>query len=162
MGTLPKHGSASVETTATPAQVWALLADVTRAGEWSHETQGGEWLDGATAAAPGARFRGRNQQGRTKWSRVCEVLTADEPDVISWRTVPSRLYNDSTRWTYELEPTDTGCRITQRFDVVSIGPILDRLCYALIPAHRARSEALRNALAHLRAVAPGAVATPAS
>ena len=53
MGTLPKNGSATVEATATPEQVWTLLTDITRAGEWSHETQGGEWLDGATAAAPG-------------------------------------------------------------------------------------------------------------
>jgi hypothetical protein len=159
MGTLPKHGSVTVEAGATPAQVWAVLTDIPRAGEWSHETQGGEWLDGATAAAPGARFRGRNQQGRTKWSRVCEVLTADEPDVISWRTVPSRLYNDSTRWTYELEPTDTGCRITQRFDVVSIGPILDRLFYVLVPAHRDRAAALRADLVHLGEVAAAGVTT---
>jgi hypothetical protein len=160
MGTLPKNGSASVETTATPAQVWALLADIDRAGEWSHETQGGEWLDGASAAVPGARFRGRNRQGRTKWSRVCEVIAADEPNAISWRTVPSRLYNDSTRWTYELEPTDTGCRITQRFEVLSIGPILDRLFYVLVPAHRDRSEALRADLVRLGEVASGAVVSP--
>ena len=37
---LPKHGSATVEATASPEQVWTLLADVTRAGEWSHETPG--------------------------------------------------------------------------------------------------------------------------
>ena len=116
MGTLPKSGSVTVDTAATPQQVWDLLADVTRAGEWSHETQGGEWLDGAAGAAPGVRFRGRNKQGRTRWTRVCEILEADAPRTLSWRTIPSRLYADSTRWTYELEPTDTGCRITQRFE----------------------------------------------
>ena len=29
-----------------------MLADVTRIGEWSHECQGAEWLDGAATAAP--------------------------------------------------------------------------------------------------------------
>ena len=149
MGTLPRSGSVSVETTATPEQVWTLLADITRAGEWSHETQGGEWLDGATAAVPGARFRGRNEQGRTKWSRVCEVVEADAPTTIGWRTMPSPLYRDSTRWTYDLTPTGTGCRITQRFEVLKLGPVMDRLFYAIIPAHRDRSAALESDLHHL-------------
>lgn len=157
MGTLPKNGSATVEVDATPEQVWALLADVTRTGEWSHETQGAEWLDGATAAAPGARFRGRNRQGRSRWSRVCEVVTTDVPGTISWRTVPSRLYADSTVWTYELEPAGTGCRITQRFEVVHINPVIDRLFYALMAAHRDRSIALEGDLRRLGEVAARSV-----
>jgi hypothetical protein len=160
MGTLPRNGSAAVDVEATPAQVWALLADVTRAGEWSHETQGGEWLDGATAAAPGARFRGRNRNGWQKWSRVCEVLSADAPRVISWRTVPSRMYPDSTRWTYELAAVDGGCRVTQRFEVLELNPILDRLFYAFIPAHRDRSAALADDLRSLGALAGQTVAVP--
>jgi uncharacterized protein YndB with AHSA1/START domain len=163
MGTLPKSGSATVEVAATPEQVWALLTDITRAGEWSHETQGGEWLDGATAAVPGARFRGRNQQGRTKWSRVCEVVVADAPRTISWRTVPTRVvYRDSTRWTYELTPTDTGCTVTQRFEVLQLGPVVDRIFYAIVPAHRDRSAALAGDLRSLGEVASRKVAEPAT
>ena len=142
MGKLPRNGQVSVEVDATPEQVWTLLTDITRAGEWSHETRGGEWLDGATGPTPGARFRGRNQNGRSKWSRQCEVVDADAPRAISWRTIPAVLYRDSTIWTYELEPSERGCRITQRFEVVHIGPVMDRLFYAVIPAHRDRSEAL--------------------
>jgi len=143
MGTLPRNGEVSVEVDATPEQVWNLLTDITRAGEWSHETQGGEWLDAAHGPAVGARFRGRNENGRMKWSRQCEVLSLDDNRSISWRTVPTKLrYRDSTIWTYELEPTDRGCRITQRFEVVLLGPVMDRLLYAAIPAHRDRSDAL--------------------
>ena len=159
MGTLPRQGTATAEVAATPAQVWELLADVTRTGEWGHESQSGQWLEGATTAEPGARFQGRNRRGRTKWNRVCEVLEADAPHRISWRTVPSRIYNDSTRWTYELEPTEHGCRITQRFELLSIGPIMDRLFYALIPAHRDRSEALQADLVRLGEVAAATAAT---
>jgi len=142
MGTLPRNGTVTIEVDATPQQVWDLLTDVTRSGEWSHETRGGEWLDGATGPVPGARFRGRNQNGRSKWTRQCEVLTSDPGRSISWRTVPSAIYRDSTVWTYELEPTERGCRITQRFEVVKLGPIIDRILYAIVPAHRDRSEAL--------------------
>jgi uncharacterized protein YndB with AHSA1/START domain len=157
MGTLPRSGSVEVEVNATPEQVWTLLADVTRAGEWSHETQGGEWLNGHSGATPGARFRGRNRNGRTKWSRVCEVMAADVPQVISWRTVPTRLYPDSTVWTYELTPTERGCRITQRFEVLKLNPVLDRLYYAVIPGHRDRSAALADDLRRLGEVAAGGV-----
>ncbi len=160
MGTLPKAGSVTVEVAATPAQVWALLADVTRTGEWSHETQGAEWLDRATAAAPGARFRGRNRQGRSTWSRVCEVVTADEPHAISWRTVRSRLYPDSTLWSYEIVPTEAGCRVTQRFEVLYVNPVADRLFYVLVPAHRDRSAALESDLRRLGEVAARSVPEP--
>jgi hypothetical protein len=153
MGTLPKSGSITFDVEATPEQIWPVLVDITRAGEWSHETQGGERLDGATAAVPGARFRGRNRNGRAKWSRVCEVLTADAPKVVSWRTIASRRYPDSTVWTYELAPIEGGCRITQRFEVTKINPIAERLFYALIPAHRDRSAALADDIRKLGAVA---------
>ena len=49
MGTLPKHGSVTVEAAATPEQVWTLLADITRAGEWSHENRA---ATGSTAPRP--------------------------------------------------------------------------------------------------------------
>ena len=160
MGKLPKKGEVSVEVDATPEQVWTLLTDITRAGEWSHETQGGEWLDGADGPAVGARFRGRNQNGRSKWSRQCEVVVADGPRTISWRTVPTALFRDSTIWTYELEPTDSGCRITQRFEVVMIGPIMERLFYVIVPAHRDRSAALAEDVRRLGEHA--AVAVPTS
>ena len=153
MGTLPKSGTATLEVPARPEQVWAVLADVTRTGEWGHESQPGEWLDGATGAVPGARFRGRNRNGRTKWTRLCEVVAADAPHTISWKTVPSRLYPDQTVWTYELAPTDHGCRITQRFEVLKLGWLMDRLYYALIPKHRDRSEDLREDLRRLGEVA---------
>ena len=156
MGTLPRTGIAEVTASASPEQIWDLLADITRAGEWSHETRGGVWLDGATTATLGARFKGLNGQGRQRWTRVCEIVVADRPHQLSWRTVPSHLYPDSTQWTYEITPVDGGTRITQRFEVLKLHPIIDRIFYALIPAHRDRTAALRGDLEHLAEVAAGA------
>ena len=144
MGTLPRTGTVTIEVDATPEQVWTLLTDITRAGEWSHENQGGEWLDGATGPAAGARFRGRNAQGSYRWTRQCEVLAVDAGRSISWRTIPTPLHRDSTIWTYVLEPTEAGCRITQLFEVVLLGRVLDRILYAAVPAHRDRSAALAD------------------
>ena len=62
MGTLKRSGRVEAVTDATPEQVWAVVADVTRVGEWSHECKVGVWADGATSARPGARFRGSNRE----------------------------------------------------------------------------------------------------
>jgi uncharacterized protein YndB with AHSA1/START domain len=52
-----------------PAElVWALVTDLPRMGEWSPENLGGEWVKGATEAAVGARFKGRNKNGNKAWS----------------------------------------------------------------------------------------------
>jgi hypothetical protein len=161
MGTLRRNGSVTLESAATPEQVWALLADVTRSAEWSHEANGGAWIDGATGAVPGARFRGRNRSGRNRWTRVAVIERADAPHALSWHTLPSAIHRDSTRWTYEIEPTDTGCRITQTFEVLELGPVIDRFLYAVVPAHRDRTAALAEDVRRLGEVAASAVATPA-
>ena len=158
MGKLPRNGQVSVEVGATPEQVWTVLTDITRAGEWSHENTGGDWIDGADGPSVGARFQGRNANGRWKWARQCEVVAFDAPRTISWRTIPTRRYPDSTIWTYEIEPTDAGCRISQRYEVVKLGPIMDRVFYAIVPAHRDRTAALaddvRRLGEHAAAVVP--------
>ena len=153
MGALPRSGRVEVTTDASPEQIWDLLTDVTRAGEWSHETRGGLWLDGATGATVGARFKGLNGKGRQRWTRVCEIESVERPRVLAWRTVPSRVFPDSTRWTYELTPVDGGTRITQRFEVLQLGRLMDRLLYAFVPAHRDRTKALLGDIEKLGEVA---------
>ena len=160
MGTLPRNGRCETTTTASPDDVWAIVGDPTRVGEWSHECGGAEWIDGATTARPGARFRGRNKVGRSKWARVCELVTVDAPHELAWRTVPTRLYPDSTMWTITIEPTDAGSRIEQRFEVLKLNPALERLFYLLIPPHRDRSEALRADLVRLGVAAERVPARP--
>ena len=158
MGTLPKSGQVEVVTNATPEAIWEIVSDITRVGDWSHECKAGVWVDGATSSRPGARFKGSNKNGRQSWTRSNEILSADAPHELSWRTVPSRLYPDSSIWTITLEPVDGGTRIVQRFEVVKLNPVLDRLFYALIPKHRDRTEALREDIRRLGEVARTGVA----
>jgi hypothetical protein len=161
MGTLPRTCSNTVHVDAAPEVVYDLVADVTRTGEWSHEAVQVDWLDGATTAAPGARFRGRNQQGWSKWTRRCEVLTADAPHTFAFRTVPGRLANDSSLWTFTIEPDGDGSRLTQSYQVLRLNPIADRLIYRVVPAPRDRSAALREDLERLARLAEDKVLTPA-
>ena len=153
MGTLPKSCTTTVHVAAPPAVVHRLVADVTRTGEWSHEAIAVEWVDGATEAAPGARFRGRNQQGRSRWTRSCEVVRSDAPHTFQFRTIPSRLYRDSSIWTFTIEPEGSGSRLTQTYEVVQVSPLMDRLLYRVMPAHRDRSAALRDDLERIARLA---------
>ena len=61
----------SAQMAAAPEKLYDLVADLPRMGEWSPECAGGEWLGGATAARPGVRFRGKNENGRKRWQTVC-------------------------------------------------------------------------------------------
>jgi hypothetical protein len=128
--------------------VWDVVRDVTRTGEWSHECVNVVWLDGATSATAGARFRGRNRSGIFRWGRVCEIVAA-EPYALVWRTVPTRLYPDMTEWTIRLDPAEGGTRITQNFTVMRGPKILDVLYGLAVPAHRDRAAALREDLRRL-------------
>jgi hypothetical protein len=154
MGTLIRTAKVEAPSAASPGEVWAVLADVTRTGEWSHECTQVDLLDGATGTRPGTRFRGRNICGRNKWSRVNEVLAVDAPHELVWRTVPTRLFRDSTVWSIRIEPAaDGGSTIIQSYDVVKLGPVLDRLFWLLVPTHRDRRPALAEDMRRLGEVA---------
>ncbi|MFN8079649.1 MAG: SRPBCC family protein [Kineosporiaceae bacterium] len=108
----------TMDMAATPDQVWAIVSDITRIGELSPETFEAEWLDGATGPAPGARFRGhvkRNGRGPIYWT-TCRV-TACEPgrrfgfDVLG----PGDVVANS--WRYDIEPSATGARVTESFQL---------------------------------------------
>jgi hypothetical protein len=123
--------------------VWAVVGDPRRTGEWSHECLDVEFVDGVTEPAVGARFRGKNKVGKNGWSRTCEVVGFEPGREISWRTIPIGFYNDSTIWTITVEPEgDDRSRITQRYDVVKLGPVMDRFIYQFVKVHRDRRDAL--------------------
>ena len=153
MGRLMHEGRVEATSGATPEQVWAIISDVTRIGEWSHECQTAEWLGDAKGATPGARFRGGNKSGKMAWSRQNEIVAADAPHLLAWRTVPTRLYNDQTEWRISIERDGDVTTIVQTFEVLKLGPVMERLFHLLIPAHRDRMDALRDDMRRLASVA---------
>jgi len=139
-----------------PAEaVWRVIADVTRTGEWSHECHQAAWLHGATQAAPGVRFRGRNRSGLLRWSRVCEVIAVDAPREIAWRTIPSTAFPDSTKWRIALEPAGSGTRIAQSYQVTRCPGWYEWIVQRVNPAHIDRSGALAGDLRRIGAIAAG-------
>jgi len=110
--------SESIDILAPSDQVWRMITDVTRIGEWSPETVAAEWLDGAEGAAVGAKFKGRNKR-RGAWSTTCTV-TAATPG----RDFAFCVGKGETTWRYDLAPVDGGCRVTESFEIVRApGPV---------------------------------------
>ena len=145
-----------VTSSAPVASVWRVVADPTRTGEWSHECHHVTWLDGATAAAPGARFRGRNRSGWLRWSRTCEILAVDPPHQIAWRTIPTPLFVDSSNWRITLEPAGTGTRIVQTFQVTRCPRWWEWIVARVNPRHIDRSATLTGDLQRIAAIAAAA------
>jgi hypothetical protein len=110
---MPEPVAAEREVRAPAETVWAMIADVTRMGEWSPENVGGEWRRGATGPSVGARFRGRNRRGWRRWSTSCTVVECDPGRRFAFDV--SAVGVTVSRWSYELEPTATGCRVVERW-----------------------------------------------
>ena len=146
------ENSVAVTVEADIDDVWDVVRDVTRVGEWSHECVGADWLDGSASPVPGARFRGRNRAGIFRWGRVCEIVSA-EPYELVWRTVPTAMYPDSSEWRIALAKIDGGTRISQHFRVLRAPKVLAVLYALVIPAHRDRTTALTEDLQRLGTVA---------
>jgi hypothetical protein len=145
-----KQAHVTVVVDAAVADVWGVVSDVTRIGEWSHECRAARWLGGVDGAVEGARFRGHNRAGWARWGRTCEVVSLDAPRELAWRTVPTALFPDSTRWCIRLDGAGGGrTRITQTFEVLRAPWFLDRLYARLIPSHRDRDARLAQDLVRI-------------
>ena len=106
--------SASAVVDAPPEQVWALVADVTRMGEWSPETQSCSWLDGATGPEVGARFKGSNRRGLARWATTCTVTECEPGRVFAFSVNnPSR-----STWRYSFVPSgESATMVTETLEL---------------------------------------------
>ena len=68
------HDQVTMVINASPATLYALVADVTRMPELSPELQECRWLDGASAATVGARFAARNKAARDRPGSTSQSL----------------------------------------------------------------------------------------
>lgn len=139
--------------------VWTIVSNATRTGEWSGECVEVRWLGGADAAAPGVRFRGRNRNRLVRWTRTCEVVQADPPRELAWRTLPSLMYPDSTEWRLSLEPVGDRTRVVQSFRVTKLPRWAEWVFVRAIPGHADRSAELSQDLRRLGALAARETAT---
>ncbi|MBU3065395.1 SRPBCC family protein [Nocardia sp. NEAU-G5] len=97
---------------ADPETVYELIADVTRMGEWSPESAGGEWLTGEPGAV-GSTFRGDNRRPWIKWSTICTVTAADPGKRFAFAVHASG--RPVSAWEFEITAQPGGCEVIERF-----------------------------------------------
>jgi uncharacterized protein YndB with AHSA1/START domain len=96
---------------ASPEAVYAAISDVTRMGEWSEECHACEWHDGFDGPAVGAVFDGHNRHGDHEWTSQGKVIEADPGRAFAFEC--SMFDFHYATWGYRIEPTETGCRVTE-------------------------------------------------
>lgn len=117
------HDEVTIDIDAPPEQVYALVSDITRMGEWSPECRRCSWAKGATGPTVGARFRARNKGRRgPSWFNTPTVTVADPPRRFAFNRNGPGI--GSYTWTYELAATNTGTRLTESYDVEKPLPAL--------------------------------------
>ncbi len=151
-------GEASVALAADAGRVWSLVSDVTRMGAWSPELEAAEWLDGATGPAVGARFKGRNRRGRSRWSTTCEVVEA-EPGR-SFAFAVGGAAKPSTVWRYRIETAGAGVQLTESFELVRPpGPVSRLVTRVALGVRDRRADLEDGVRATLAAIKQEAEAT---
>ncbi|MEV5651759.1 SRPBCC family protein [Nocardia sp. NPDC052254] len=116
--------SVTVRMSATPAEVWGLVSDVTRIGEFSPETFEAEWLGDAQGPEAGAKFRGhvrRNEIGPVYWT-TCRVVVC-EPEREFAFAVLGPGGKTINRWSYRIAPRDDGSDVTEAFELSGTLPL---------------------------------------
>ena len=96
---------------ASPEAVYAAISDVTRMGEWSEECHACAWHEGVEHGAVGATFDGHNRSGEHEWTSQGKVIEAEPGRSFAFEC--SMFDFHFSTWGYRIEPTDTGCRVTE-------------------------------------------------
>ncbi len=113
----------SITIAAPPAEVYALVSDVTRTGEWSPVCKAC-WWDVADAPEPGgsprvgAHFTGRNETPERTWETRSQVVVADPGREFAWI-----VGQGFVRWSYMLGALDDGAatELTETWEFTPAG-----------------------------------------
>ena len=147
------HREASIEINASSEVVYDLVSDLPRMGEWSPENIGGEWQDGGSGQV-GDRYIGHNRAGERAWSVPVMVTVAERGRCFAFVTRPDE--GPYVRWTYRLEPSGTGTRVTEVWEVDKLPPALQSWTQAQLDERARYTEGmLTTTLAALKATAEG-------
>jgi hypothetical protein len=111
--TTPSVVRRSIEVAAPADRVWQLVSDLPGMGSFSPENRGGRWVQGSGPSV-GSVFVGSNGRGARRWSTRCTV-TRSEPGR-SFAFDVASVGMPVARWSYELEPGGSGCRLSETWE----------------------------------------------
>jgi hypothetical protein len=109
----PTTESAAVVAAAAD-RIWSLVTDQEWLAGVSEELQRVEWLDGATGAGPGVRFRGHNAHPAIgEWSTVSTVTTWEPGHRVRWTVGTDAPDGPAAEWGFDLDPVEGGTQVRQ-------------------------------------------------
>jgi len=97
----------STDIAATPEKVWSIVSDLTRMGEWSPQCR--KVIVRGGSVKLGARTINVNKRGLLVWPTTGTVVRYEPNKQIAYRIAENR-----TVWSFEIAPTDSGVRLTER------------------------------------------------
>ena len=145
----------SVDVKASPAAVYEMVSDLPRMGRWSPECTRCDWLGGATAAVPGAKFKGRNRRGPRRWSTTGTVVSARPGEELSF-DITSVFGLPVARWTYRITANgEGGSTVVEQWDDRRNGlmKVLGRLATGVADRKEHNTAGMRATLDRIKAEA---------
>jgi hypothetical protein len=112
--TNPRY-SESVVVSCSPEDLYDMVCDVTRMGEWSPVCTACWWDDG-DGPRPGAWFTGRNELPGRTWETRSMVVAADRG-----REFAFAVGGAWARWGYTFTPVDGGTQVTESWEFLPEG-----------------------------------------
>jgi hypothetical protein len=107
--------SDSIVVSAAPDELYAMVSDVTRTGEWS-PTCKECWWDEGDGPRVGAKFTGRNVTPERTWETRSQVVAADPGREFAWE-----VNGGWVRWGFTMEPADGATRLTEHWSFNEAG-----------------------------------------
>ncbi len=107
--------SDSIVVARSPEDLYAMVSDITRMGEWSPICKAC-WWDEGDGPRVGARFTGRNELPERTWETRSEVVAADPG-----REFAFVVNGKVVRWGYTFVPVDGGTELTESWEFLPGG-----------------------------------------
>ncbi|MGH3248434.1 MAG: SRPBCC family protein [Trebonia sp.] len=109
--------SASIVIARSSEDLYDMVADVTRMGQWSPICKNCWWDEGTSGPSAGAWFVGRNEApGRDPWETRSQVVAADPGKEFAFT-----VGGEWVRWGYTFIPVDGGTEVTESWEVLPAG-----------------------------------------
>jgi hypothetical protein len=107
--------SDSITVARSPDDLYDMISDVTRMGEWSPVCTACWWDDGDGPRA-GAWFTGRNELPERTWETRSKVVAADRGREFAFAVRGSWAY-----WGYTFRPVEAGTELTESWEFLPDG-----------------------------------------
>nr|WP_225955015.1 zinc-binding dehydrogenase [Kibdelosporangium phytohabitans] len=139
--------SADIRVDATPEQIYAVVSDLGRSGEWSPECQGGEWITGEPSQV-GSVFRGENLRSedvvgwaplvRGTWHTESRVIAAEPGRTFRWMMLSYASEDQESVWGFDIRAEAGGSVLTHHFRMGTATAGIHKIVADLSEADRRR------------------------